>query len=139
MAEGISKNTQSSSTEKSVDNLDKQGNNAGRPSVIPLGYPDKESLQKAYMTFCKGGGLFFPTTVDYKLNEEIFLLVTLPGSKKSLPVPGVVVWKNPAGVIDGRRHGVGVEFKGREGNALRNRIEGTLGAKVSSSTPTYTM
>ncbi len=117
----------------------KTGNGAGRPSVVPLTYPDKDSLQKAYMPFVKGGGLFLPTTNQYPMNEEVFLLVTLPDNKSPFPVPGAVVWQSPTGAMDGRRQGVGIEFKGREGNALRNRIEGLLGAKVSSSKATYTM
>ena len=114
-------------------------NGANRPSVIPLIYPDKESLQQAYMPFLKGGGLFFPTKDVYPMSEEIFLLVTLPDTKNTLPVPGTVVWQTPGGAMDNRKQGVGIEFKGREGNALRNRIEGMLGAKISSPNPTFTM
>ena len=114
-------------------------NGSNRPSVIPLIYPDKESLQQAYMPFLKGGGLFFPTKDVYPMSEEIFLLVTLPDTKNTLPVPGTVIWQTPGGAMDNRKQGVGIEFKGREGNALRNRIEGMLGAKLSSPNPTYTM
>lgn len=114
-------------------------NLGNRPSVVPLGYADKDSLRKAYMPFVKGGGLFIPTSSQYPMNEEVFLLVTLPGSKKPLPVAGKVVWVAPAGVGNGMKQGVGVDFKGREGNSLRNTIEGMLGALVSSPDPTYTM
>jgi type IV pilus assembly protein PilZ len=116
-----------------------KGNGNSRPSVVPLNYPDKDTLQRAYMSFVKGGGLFMPTNVSYEMNEEIFLLVSLPGSKKALPVPGTVVWQSPSSSADGRRPGVGIEFKGREGNSLRNTIEGILGARVSGPDPTYTM
>jgi type IV pilus assembly protein PilZ len=115
------------------------GADTDRPSVIPLEYSDKDSLHRAYMPFVKGGGLFLPTSKSYSLNEEVFLLVTLPNSKKPLPVPGRVVWQTPAGAMDSRRQGIGIEFKGREGNGLRNQIEGVLGAKVSSVTETFTM
>ena len=112
---------------------------ASRPSVVSLNYPEKKALHKAFMPFLKGGGLFLPTTQKYELNDEIFLLVTLPDSSKAIPVPGSVVWKTPPGAQDGRRQGIGIEFKGREGNSLRNRIEGLLGAKLGSATPTFTM
>ena len=112
---------------------------AGRPSVVSLNYPDKKSLQKAYMPFLSGGGLFLPTMTQRDMNEEIFLLVTLPESEKPIPVPGVVVWKTPAKAVDGKQPGVGIEFKGREGNTLRTRIEGLLGTRITSSTPTHTM
>lgn len=139
------------SPEKGVQSSRKNGNGVAaqpgavdngelnRPSVIPLIYPDKNSLHRAYMPFVKGGGLFLPTSKHYSLNEEVFLLVTLPNSNKSLPVPGRVVWQTPAAAMDSRRQGIGIEFKGREGNGLRNQIEGMLGAKVSSSKETYTM
>ncbi len=112
---------------------------ASRPSVVSLNYPDRKSLQKAYMPFLKMGGLFLPTNSNREISEEIFLLVTLPESAKPIPVPGTVVWKTPAGAVDSKPQGVGIEFKGREGNALRSRIEGLLGAKLTSTTPTHTM
>ena len=74
-----------------------------RPSVVPLSFKDKQALQRAYMPFMKGGGLFLPTAQPYEMNEEIFLLVTLPGSKKSLPVPGTVVWQNPSTAATGKQ------------------------------------
>lgn len=112
---------------------------AKRPSVVSLNYPDKKALQKAYMPFLKGGGLFLPTLTPRKMNEEIFLLVTLPEATKPVPVSGAVVWKTPSGAVDSKRQGVGIEFKGREGNSLRARIESLLGAKLHSSTQTQTM
>lgn len=110
-----------------------------RPSVIQLGYKDKTGLQRAYMAFVKGGGLFFPTTASYGINDEVFLLVRLPDSEKPISVPGIVVWQSPGGAPGSMKPGVGIEFRGREGNSLRNRIEGILGARVASADPTYTM
>jgi len=128
------------SNTKSDDNPKGKGKPAtGRPSVVSLSYPDKRSLQKAYMPFLKNGGLFLPTSTQRDMNEEIFLLVTLPESDKPIPVPGTVVWKTPSGAVDSKPQGVGIEFKGREGNSLRSRIEGLLGPEVSSSNPTHTM
>ena len=123
----------------SKDNAPKRKQASSRPSVVSLNYPDRKSLQKAYMSFLKMGGLFLPTTTQRDMNEEIFLLVTLPESDKPIPVPGSVVWKTPPGAVDGRPQGVGIEFKGREGNSLRSRIEGLLGNKINSTNPTHTM
>ena len=117
----------------------KKPNGAQRPSVVPLLYADKDSLHKAYMPFFKGGGLFIPTSKPYPMNEEMFLLVTLPGSKNPLPVPGKVGWITPPSAEDGMKQGVGIEFKGREGNSLKSTIEGILGTLISSSDSTYTM
>ncbi len=112
---------------------------ANRPAVVSLNYPDKKSLQKAYMPFLKMGGLFLPTTTQRDMNEEIFLLVSLPETDKPVPVPGTVVWKTPAGAVDSKSQGIGIEFKGREGNAMRSRIEGLLGNRINSTNPTHTM
>jgi len=117
----------------------KASNGAQRPSVVPLIYADKDSLHKAYMPFFKGGGLFIPTVKTYPMNDEVFLLVTLPGSKNALPVPGKVKWITPLGSADGMKQGVGIEFKGREGNSLKNTIEGILGSMTGSPDPTFTM
>ena len=117
----------------------KASNGAQRPSIVPLIYADKESLHKAYMPFFKGGGLFIPTGKAYPMNEEVFLLVTLPGSKNPLPVPGKVAWITPLGATDSMKQGVGIEFRGREGSSLKNTIEGILGPMVGSPDPTYTM
>jgi type IV pilus assembly protein PilZ len=114
-------------------------NGAQRPSVVPLIYADKDSLHKAYMPFFKGGGLFIPTSKSYPMNDEMFLLVTLPGSKNPLPVPGKVAWITPPGAADGMKQGIGIEFKGREGNSLKGTIEGILGTLIGSSDPSYTM
>lgn len=128
-----------SNTEGTTGSKSKAKQAASRPSVVSLSYPDKRSLQKAYMPFLKNGGLFLPTSTQRDMNEEIFLLVTLPEADKPIPVPGTVVWKTPAGAADGKPQGVGIEFKGREGNSLRVRIEGLLGPDLTSSKPTNTM
>lgn len=110
-----------------------------RSLVIPLSYPDKDSLYKAYMPFLKSGGLFFPTSSDFELNEELFLLVTLLDNEKPVSVSGNVVWRTPAGSIDGQKEGIGVEFKGKDGEQLKGLIEGILGPGVNNSNPTFTM
>ncbi len=129
--------------EKSA-NAGQDGNGAAgasrrRSLVIPLSYPDKDSLYKAYMSFLKSGGLFFPTSSDFELNEELFLLVTLMDDAKPVPVSGNVVWITSAGSIDGQKEGIGVEFKGKDGEQMKGRIEGILGPSVNNSNPTYTM
>lgn len=126
---------------REVDLNGKASNGAGaqRSSVVPLVYADKDSLHKAYMPFFKAGGLFIPTSKSYPMNEEVFLLVTLPGSKNPLPVAGKVAWITPLGAADSMKQGVGIEFKGREGNSLKGTIEGILGSMIGSSDPTYTM
>ena len=126
---------------ESVDNVESvdKSNDPGLPPIVPLRFPDKDSLQKAYMNFLKTGGLFFSTTHNYRLQEEVFLLVTLPGGKKPVPLPGTVVWRSPSSSVDGHKAGIGIEFKGKEGNALKINIEGILGPRLSSVELTDTM
>ena len=74
----------------------KDSGGTNRPAVVPLSYPDKKALHKAYMPFMKNGGLFLPTAQHYEMGDEIFLLVSLPDNNKAIPVPGSVVWRTPA-------------------------------------------
>ena len=111
---------------------------AARPAVVSLHYTSRKILKKAYMPFLKSGGLFFPTPQSYRIGDEVFLLVVLPEESAPVSVPGVVVWQTPRDVMGRRGQGVGIEFRGREGNALRVRIENLLD-EVQDSGATYTM
>jgi len=46
-------------------------------SVLSLTIRDKGSLHTSYMPFVKGGGLFIPTSRQYQMGEEVFMLLTL--------------------------------------------------------------
>ena len=74
------------------------------------------------------GGIFVPTTRDYKLGEDIYLLLSLPDDPQRYPVAGKVGWITPANASGGRTQGVGVRFPNDEkSKALRARIEEALG------------
>ena len=51
---------------------------APRPSVIQLAIKEKAALYAAYIPLFQDGGVFIPTTRDYKLGEDIYLLLALP-------------------------------------------------------------
>jgi type IV pilus assembly protein PilZ len=51
---------------------------AARPSVIQLVFREKGALYAAYMPVFAEGGLFVPTTREYKLGEDMYLLLSLP-------------------------------------------------------------
>ena len=59
---------------------------ASRPSVIQLVFREKGALYAAYIPMLAEGGLFVPTTREYKLGEDIYLLLSLPEDKDRLPV-----------------------------------------------------
>ena len=83
---------------------------SARPSVIQLVFREKGALYAAYMPIFAEGGLFVPTTRDYQLGDDIYLLLTLPGDPQRYPVAGKVGWLTPANAPGGRTQGVGVRF-----------------------------
>ncbi len=111
-----------------------------RPSVIQLVFREKGALYAAYMPLLSDGGLFVPTTREYKLGEDIYLLLSLPDDAQRYPVAGKVAWLTPANGSGGRTQGVGVRFPADEKTRLlRNRIEELLGTGISSTKPTQTI
>jgi type IV pilus assembly protein PilZ len=111
-----------------------------RPSVIQLVFREKGALYAAFMPVLADGGLFVPTSRDYRLGEDIYLLLSLPEDPQRYPVAGKVAWITPANASGGRTQGVGVRFPNDEKTrGLKVKIEGILGTAVSSSKPTQTI
>ena len=111
-----------------------------RPGVLSLSIKEKSALFAAYMPFLKGGGIFIPTTKQYKLGDEVFMLLTLMEDPNKIPVAGKVVWITPAGAHGGKTQGIGVQFdKNDSGVAARNKVEGLLGGSLKSTRQTHTM
>lgn len=116
------------------------GPTAARPSVIQLVFREKAALYAAYMPLFTDGGLFVPTTREYRLGEEVYLLFSLPGEPQRYPVAGKVGWVTPANASGGRTQGVGVRFPSDEKTrVLRAKIEEILGTSLASSKPTQTI
>ena len=116
------------------------GTGAARPSVIQLVFREKGALYAAYMPVFSDGGLFVPTTREYKLGEDIYLLLSLPEDPQRYPVAGKVGWVTPANASGGRTQGVGVRFPADEKTrGLKLKIEEVLGTSISSSKPTQTI
>ena len=111
-----------------------------RPSVIQLVFREKGALYAAYIPLFTEGGLFVPTNRQYRLNEDIYLLLSLPDDLQRYPVAGKVGWITPANASGGRTAGVGVRFPNDEkARLLKLRIEESLGTQISSSKPTQTV
>jgi type IV pilus assembly protein PilZ len=111
-----------------------------RPSVIQLVFREKGALYAAYIPLLTEGGLFVPSVRDYRLGEDIYLLLSLPDDPQRYPVAGKVAWLTPANASGGRTQGVGVRFPGDEKTrALKLKIEEVLGTSISSSKPTQTL
>ncbi len=111
-----------------------------RPTVIQLVFREKGALYAAYMPVFSDGGVFVPTTREYKLGEDINLLLSLPEDSQRYPVAGKVGWITPANASGGRTQGVGVRFPTDEKTkALRIKIEEMLGTSLASAKPTQTI
>ena len=113
---------------------------ASRPSVIQLVFREKGALYAAYIPALTDGGLFVPTTREYKLGDDIYLLLSLPDDPQRFPVAGKVAWITPANASGGRTQGVGVRFPNDDkSRQLKSKIEEVLGTSISSSKPTQTL
>ena len=116
------------------------GAGGARQGILSLAVKDKAALYNAYMPYIKQGGIFVPTPRRYFIGDEVFLLLTLPGSSERLPVAGKVVWVTPPGAQGNRTAGIGVQFAdSAEGESVRSKIETTLVGMGNSDTPTQTM
>jgi len=111
-----------------------------RPGVLSLNIRERAALYAAYMPLFAEGGLFVPTTREYKLGEDIYLLLSLPEDPQRYPVAGKVGWITPANASGGRTQGVGVKFPSDEKTrALKQKIEDALGTMLQSAKPTQTI
>ena len=108
--------------------------------MIQLLFREKGALYAAYMPVFSDGGLFVPTTREYKLGEDIYLLLSLPDDPQRYPGAGKVGWITPANASGGRTQGVGVRFPSDEKTrTLKLKIEEVLGTAISSAKPTQTI
>lgn len=110
-----------------------------RQSILSLSIKDKSALYAAYMPFVLNGGLFIPTNKQYKLGDEVFMLLTLLDDKEKLPVAGRIIWITPNGSQGNRSAGVGVQFSEQDNGKARNTIETYLAGALQSDRPTHTM
>jgi type IV pilus assembly protein PilZ len=111
-----------------------------RPSVIQLVFREKGALYAAYVPILAHGGIFVPSTRDYKLGDDVYLLLSLPDDPQRYPVAGKVAWITPANAAGGRTQGVAVSFSNDEKvRVLRQKIETLLGTQLQSAKPTQTI
>lgn len=111
-----------------------------RPSVIQLSIKEKAALYAAYIPLFAEGGVFIPTSREYALGDDVYVLLSLPEDLQRYPVAGKVAWVTPAKAAGGRTQGVGISFpKDEKSHALKLKIEEILGAHMASDRPTQTI
>ncbi|MFT5574459.1 MAG: type IV pilus assembly protein PilZ [Cryomorphaceae bacterium] len=121
------------------DKAQKNGIEKERNAVISIAIKDKQALYMSYMPFVTNGGLFVPTQKDYKLGDEMFLLVKIIDEVEPVHISGKVIWVSPVGALGNRPRGVGVQFIGEGAHKTVNLIESKLGASISLTRATHTM
>jgi len=111
-----------------------------RPSVIQLAIKEKAALYAAYIPLFVEGGIFIPTAREYKLGDDIYVLLSLPDDPQRYPVAGKVAWVTPAKAAGSRTQGVGIQFpRDEKSKLLKIKIEEILGAALGSDRPTQTI
>ena len=111
-----------------------------RPSVIQLAIKEKGALYAAYIPLFSEGGIFIPTSREYRLGDDVYVLLTLPEDPQRYPVAGKVAWITPARAAGSRAPGVGIRFPSDEkSRQLKARIEAALGGSMASDRPTQTI
>ena len=111
-----------------------------RPSVMQLAIKEKAALYAAYIPLFADGGVFVPTTRDYRLGDDVYVLLTLPEDPQRYPVAGRVAWVTPERASGNRTQGVGIQFpKDPKSVELKVKIEQILGTALSSEKPTQTV
>jgi type IV pilus assembly protein PilZ len=114
--------------------------NTPRPSVIQLAIKEKAALYAAYIPLFTEGGIFIPTAREYKLGDDVYVLLTLPEDPTRYPIAGKVAWVTPAKAAGNRTQGVGIRFPTDEkSKLLKLKIEESLGAHLASDRPTQTI
>ena len=112
---------------------------ANKPGVLSLAIKEKSALYAAYMPYIKGGGLFIPTNKNFKIGEEVFMLLSLVDDPMKLKVVGKVIWITPVAQAN-RPQGIGVQFSEKDGGTeVKNKIETLLGGALKAGRPTHTM
>jgi len=111
-----------------------------RPSVIQLSIKEKAALYAAYIPLFSDGGIFIPSSREYRLGDDVYVLLSLPDDPQRYPVAGKVAWVTPAKAQGGRTQGVGIRFPADEkSRQLKLKIEEILGANLGSDKPTQTI
>lgn len=113
---------------------------AETPRLIQLAIKERAALYAAYIPLFTEGGIFIPTSADYRLGDVVFVLLTIPDDRQRYPITGKVAWVTPAEAAANRPQGIGVRFpSGEKSKLLKAKIEEILAGHLASDRPTHTM
>jgi len=110
-----------------------------RPNVLSLSIKDQAGLHAAYMPFLARGGIFVPSSRPFRLEETVFLVLSLLDRPQRYQIAGQVAWLTPPGTPL-KTPGVGIHFPDDDnGRNLRRAIEEILGKSIAAGRPTQTL
>ena len=113
---------------------------SARPSVIQLSIKEKAALYAAYIPLFSDGGIFIPSSREYRLGDDVYVLLSLPDDPQRYPVAGKVAWVTPPKATASRTQGVGIRFPADDkSRTLKLKIEEILGSALASDRPTQTI
>lgn len=108
------------------------------PKAAVVNLTTKDELYEAYMPFLQNGGLFLPTRGNFRLGQELSLMLNLMNEPDKIPITAHVVWITPQGAHGRRAAGIGVQFSDDQ-ISLRDKIERYLAGSLNSQHPTHTL
>ncbi|MCF6288658.1 MAG: PilZ domain-containing protein [Proteobacteria bacterium] len=115
------------------------GAGMGKKGILSCDIKSVTDLHKLYMPFIENSGIFVKTKNQYKLGEEVFLLLSLMEEEK-FPITGKVIWVTPSGASGLRHPGIGVQFSDNSDmEQARTKIETMLAPFKGEQIATETM
>ena len=115
------------------------GAGMGKKGILSCEIRDVTELHKVYMPFVENGAVFVKTKNQYKLGDEVFLLLSLMDEEK-FPVTGKVIWITPQGASGLKHSGIGVQFSDNSDmEQARTKIETMLAPYKGEHLSTETM
>ena len=110
-----------------------------RKGIIAFSITDRGALYSAYMSFTQNGGVFVPTSRQYELGDNVFMLLKVMDDLSPAAVNGKVVWETPPGSQGNKTPGVGIAFDEEDNGDTKSNIEQHLAAALQGERPTHTM
>lgn len=125
---------------KNNDNEPNSEGQSNKLKPIAITIKDKKVLYSSYMYFLKYGGLFIPTDpTNFKMLDEISMIISLLDDPEKYTVEGRVVWITPHNSQGNKASGIGLEFTGQMAIPIRAKIENILAGSLKSTEGTHTM
>ncbi|WP_223789000.1 PilZ domain-containing protein [Marinicella meishanensis] len=110
-----------------------------KKGILSLNIQGAAELHQCYMPFINNGGLFVKTTKEYKIGDDVFMILTLDQDER-MPITGKVVWITPKGSQGGRSQGIGVQFNDdADMEVVKTKINTILAPYSGEDIPSLTM